>query len=635
MKLAVLYACSDNYIPYAIVGLKCFVKKNPAYNMFVIGTKFSADSLRLCAEYQVQAIEIDLTSDFINLDQRPYGLQYPIECFYHFYAYKHHLLSSYDFIVYSEADVYTNRPLDIDLALVTHIAGSCVPEMLLSTFPSLAKDLGRISTLWPTALKGSKERRMCPGLRIYNVKGLESISFYERIVRLYQNSWTIGAPRCGDDSLMGLYQMIYPTDILLLDPSYCIVYPDSYMTEITDVRMFHNHSDKYWQIEGPTTTIVSNIYDYFRHKHIEFIYNNFDPEFIRQYIPSIFVDVADVKIKFYYFPVDTNFGDLITPYFLSKCCENYDFEFDDVDAPKVISCGSIMRLAHSKTFVYGSGIRDCDQLVDKCRCLVVRGPRTRRRLMELGTFCPPIYGDPGLLLPSYYNPSISKQYVLGLIPHIIHYERIAHSYANISTVLVINLANPNVESVIDQILSCKSTISSSLHGLIVSDAYGIPNKWIEYGVKVKGDGTKFYDYFESVNRADQIPIDCTDNRFIPVTDLVKSIKPVQIQFDLDSLADNMFFDQTGIKNYTKYLIATENLSIIKSNMWFAFKAHWDVDSDVMTAVQPTHLKKDRASSPTLAVDMKRFVPSGQSVLLAKITDIDRTHYLIEERTEQN
>ena len=52
------------------------------------------------------------------------------------------------------------------------------------------------------------------------------------------------------------------------------------------------------------------------------------------------------------------------------------------------------------------------------------------------------------------------------------------------------------ENVIDAIVSCKSVVSSSLHGLICSDAYNIPNLWIDEFELKEGD-FKFKDYFSS------------------------------------------------------------------------------------------------------------------------------------------
>ena len=80
---------------------------------------------------------------------------------------------------------------------------------------------------------------------------------------------------------------------------------------------------------------------------------------------------------------------------------------------------------------------------------------------------------------------------------------------------VINLINTNIESVINDILSCEKTISSSLHGLIVSDAYNIPNTWVKFDNNIKGDDTKFHDYFKSVNRSDTNFVDCMNYKKIP------------------------------------------------------------------------------------------------------------------------
>lgn len=52
--------------------------------------------------------------------------------------------------------------------------------------------------------------------------------------------------------------------------------------------------------------------------------------------------------------------------------------------------------------------------------------------------------------------------------------------------------------VIDQIYSCQSILSSSLHGLICADAYNIPNLWLKQ--KLNEGDFKFLDYFASQGR---------------------------------------------------------------------------------------------------------------------------------------
>lgn len=88
--------------------------------------------------------------------------------------------------------------------------------------------------------------------------------------------------------------------------------------------------------------------------------------------------------------------------------------------------------------------------------------------------------------------------------------------------------------VIDEINQCQFILSSSLHGLIIADSYGIPNKWIEFSNKVTGNGFKFRDYFSSVGRIDNEPVQIKETTRL--TDLLaykNEWKPIDI--DLNKL----------------------------------------------------------------------------------------------------
>lgn len=163
-----------------------------------------------------------------------------------------------------------------------------------------------------------------------------------------------------------------------------------------------------------------------------------------------------------------------------------------------LAIGSIIHHATKDSIVWGSGIIDEKQKVAEAEFKAVRGPRTRAYLMEMGYECPAVYGDPALLLPMFYYPEIEKRYKLGIIPHYHDYYKIVEQYGNEEDIHIVDLMTLDIEDVTRQILKCEKVISSSLHGLIVAQAYNIPSIWVEFSNRIFGDGVKYKDYLESV-----------------------------------------------------------------------------------------------------------------------------------------
>jgi pyruvyltransferase len=122
--------------------------------------------------------------------------------------------------------------------------------------------------------------------------------------------------------------------------------------------------------------------------------------------------------------------------------------------------------------------------------------------------CPSIYGDPALLYPLFYKPlEVKKKYRYGLIPHYLDFNNDwIKKFENNKDVKIINIRVNSINSFIDEISECEMILSSSLHGIIAGDSYGIPSYWMELSKNVQGNGFKFKDYFSSVGRPIEEPI---------------------------------------------------------------------------------------------------------------------------------
>ena len=254
---------------------------------------------------------------------------------------------------------------------------------------------------------------------------------------------------------------------------------------------------------------------------------------------------------------ENNFGDKISSHII-KGMFNLDTELTPCTTKgKLIAVGSVIKYAMQENdVIWGSGLIQQGQTYIKkgCRVLAVRGKFTHQNLNIKSDI---VYGDPAILLPLIYNPAIKKKYKIGLIPHYID-----KKYINIDDkdVKVIDIQS-DWKVIIDDILSCKKIVSSSLHGIIAAESYNIQASWTVISNGIKGNNFKFHDYFSGTGRINIKPIRWSNN--------FKSFEVLPApKFDRQGLIDSFtnYFKMDKIdldKNSKKEISIDEKIEIIE------------------------------------------------------------------------
>ena len=101
-----------------------------------------------------------------------------------------------------------------------------------------------------------------------------------------------------------------------------------------------------------------------------------------------------------------------------------------------------------------------------------------------------------LFLSEIVKP-IGKKYECGWIPHYQDIQICPRVFYKGKLCKTIDPVNKNPLEVAREISQCKRIISTSLHGIIVAHAYGIPAARVVLS-KLHGSGVKFQDHYESI-----------------------------------------------------------------------------------------------------------------------------------------
>jgi len=205
----------------------------------------------------------------------------------------------------------------------------------------------------------------------------------------------------------------------------------------------------------------------------------------------------------------TNWGDSFAPLLAEFLSELPVFQIKMSD-PGFVAIGSLVGAGHGEQAEFwGTGIITQHAKPNpRAKYHAVRGPLTRRQIIQSGGDCPEVYGDPGMLVTHVFPcGDVEKQFRLGIVPHwreIVHFRKFRW---NDPSVNLINVATYDLEGFCRSINQCDVIITSSLHALITAHAYGIPAVWVVFSDAPLGDGIKFHDYFASCGH-EQSPIFC-------------------------------------------------------------------------------------------------------------------------------
>jgi pyruvyltransferase len=195
---------------------------------------------------------------------------------------------------------------------------------------------------------------------------------------------------------------------------------------------------------------------------------------------------------------ENNFGDYLTKALLASY--GIVSRYARPSFAQIVGVGSILERVPDQFpgIVLGTGFawEVSRSGLRQARVLALRGPLTRARISAAK---PLLLGDPGLLAPRLLGSRPPPRYRLGLVPHYVDqqnamFSRLRGQHPDEVTLIDVR-RQPG--AVIREIAECEAIVSSSLHGLIVADALGIPSAW-HYVPAVLGAGFKFQDHFAAI-----------------------------------------------------------------------------------------------------------------------------------------
>lgn len=212
----------------------------------------------------------------------------------------------------------------------------------------------------------------------------------------------------------------------------------------------------------------------------------------------------------------TNFGDSLSP-LVVRLLSGAEVAYAPIERCDLVAAGSLLNAVIRRQWrrtlawrlepikVWGTGSLSRRRLDARPRLAIaaVRGPLTRD---AMGLPKSTALGDPGILVDRLVGRS-ARAHRWGIVPHYVDYSlpAVQEMARRTPDSCIVDLRQPDVLATARTIASCDFILSSSLHGLIAADAFGIPSVWVSLSDGLVGGDWKFRDYFQSVEREVPVP----------------------------------------------------------------------------------------------------------------------------------
>lgn len=275
-----------------------------------------------------------------------------------------------------------------------------------------------------------------------------------------------------------------------------------------------------------------------------------------------------------------NFGDelshILTNTLLDKSFSKLYHNHRDKNHESMIGVGSYIHAGKEGDKIWGSGILDNfkHNNLKKLKYHSVRGYKTIEKIKKAGVDIKDIkIGDPALILPYLYKPEVNEKFKnkIVVIPNHakmdLYEKRMKEIKDKNNEYILIDPCLTNIKTIIDAIYSSKFVISSSLHGLIISDAYKKENVW--FYEKMEYGDFKYYDYYSSIKIDNPKFIKNIDDWMNVKYDRKYMIEPKEIydafpfeKYSYEELRECIIFDENNNNYKLDYKKSTKKNYVI-------------------------------------------------------------------------